>query len=122
MTLALRLIQFMLRHRLVAGLLILLSVIASVYAARNIEVRFQYKDFYEYPGNPRLPLLTQYTQDFGDPAGYVVLLIQSQDVFNADVLRYIDTVTRQLETLEEFQKVRSLTNANVVRASWLSAV
>jgi predicted RND superfamily exporter protein len=117
MNLALRSIQLLLRHRLLAGLLILLSVIASVYAARRIEVRFQYKDFYEYEGNPRLPLLKRYTEEFGDPGGFVVLLIEAPDVFSADVLRYVDAVTRQLEAQPEFVQVRSLTNARSIRAS-----
>lgn len=117
MNLALRLIQVLLRHRLVAGLLIVFSIAASLYAARTIEVRFQWRDFYEYEGNPRLPLLTRYTDDFGDPGGFVVMLLQGSDVFAPDVLRYIDAVTRKLETLEEFQKVRSLTNATAIRAA-----
>lgn len=121
MTLALRLLQLMLRHRLVAGLLILLSVAASLYTARSIEVRFQYKDFYEYEGNPRLPLLQQYTQEFGDPGGFVVLLIESmtetRDIFAPDVLRYIDEVTRKLEAIDQFRQVRSLSNARSIRAS-----
>jgi predicted RND superfamily exporter protein len=120
MTLALRLIQLLLRHRLVAGLLILISVAASAYAARSIEVRFAWRDFYEYEGNPRLPLLSRYTEEFGDPAGFVVLLIQGtqgNDIFDVQVLKYVDAVTRKLETLEQFQKVRSLTNASAIRAS-----
>jgi predicted RND superfamily exporter protein len=102
---------------LIAGLLIVVSVVASVYAARTIQVRFQYKDFYEYEGNPRLPLLTQYTQEFGDPGGFVVLLIEAPDVFSSDVLEYVSTVTRQLEGLEQFRQVRSLSNARSIRAA-----
>lgn len=121
MNFVLRLLQLLLRHRLATGLLILLSVAASLYAARSIEVRFQYKDFYEYEGNPRLPLLRQYTEEFGDPGGFVVLLIESmddtQDVFAPDILRYIDEVTRKLESLELFRQVRSLSNARSIRAA-----
>lgn len=114
---ALRLIQLLLKHRLVAGLLILVSLVASVYAARTIEVRFQYKDFYDYPGNPRLPLMARYSQEFGDPGGAVVLLIQSRNVFAPEVLRYIDLVTRQLESSDQFIHIRSLTNARAIRAA-----
>ena len=117
MNIALRLLQLLLRHRLAAALLILLSVVACARSARSIQVRFQYKDFYEYPGNPRLPLLQQYTKDFGDPGGFVVLLIESPDVFAPEVLRYIDSVTQQLEGLEQFRQIRSLTNARSIRAS-----
>jgi len=117
MNLVLRLIQLLLRHRLVAALLILASVVASAYAARTIEVRFQYRDFYEYEGNPRLPLLTRYTEEFGDPGSFVVLLIESRDVFANDVLQYVDSATRQLEASNEFLQVRSLTNARAIRAA-----
>lgn len=117
MTLPLRLLQVLLRHRLVAGLLIVLSIGVSLHAAREIQVRFQWRDFYEYEGNPRLPLLTRYTEDFGDPGGFVVLLLQGSDVFAPDVVRYIHAVTSKLEALDEFQKVRSLTNATAIRAS-----
>jgi uncharacterized protein len=117
MNLALRLLQLLLRHRLASALLILMSVGASLYAARQIEIRFQYKDFYEYEGNPRLPLLRQYTQEFGDPGGFVVLLLESKDVFSTEVLSYIDSVTRQLEASAEFRQVRSLTNARSIRAN-----
>src|SRR6185436_16522397 len=99
MNIALRLLQLLLRHRLVAALLILISVVASAYSARSIQVRFQYKDFYEYPGNPRLPLLQQYTKEFGDPGGFVVMLIESRDVFRPEILTYVDIVTRQLEAV-----------------------
>jgi predicted RND superfamily exporter protein len=115
--LTLRLIQLLLKHRLAAGLLILLSLVASVYAARTIEVRFQYKDFYDYPGNPRLPLMARYSHEFGDPGGAVVLLVQSPDVFTPEVLGYIDSVTRQLEARDEFVHIRSLTNARAIRAA-----
>lgn len=116
MTLVLYLIQLILRHRVVTSLLLVASVAASAYAARTIEVRFQYKDLYDYPGNPRLPMLAQYTEDFGDPGGFVVLLVENADVFKSEVLQYIESVTRQLEALDEFRQVRSLTNVRSLRA------
>jgi predicted RND superfamily exporter protein len=112
-----RLIAFLLRHRLANALLIVASVAASLYAARSLEVRFQYRDFYEYAGNPRLPLMTRYSQEFGDPGGAVVVLVDSPNVFTNDVLQYVDQLTRQLEGLEQFARIRSLTNARVVRAA-----
>ncbi|MEY4549237.1 MAG: hypothetical protein RL685_5432 [Pseudomonadota bacterium] len=117
MALILRLMQLMLRHRSVAVFLILVSVVASGYAARNIEIRFQYKDLYDHPHNPRLPLLTRYSEEFGDPGGFVVLLIENQDVFSTGVLQYVEQVTRELESLKEFPRVRSLTNAHSIRAT-----
>ncbi|MEY2936064.1 MAG: hypothetical protein RL033_6813 [Pseudomonadota bacterium] len=116
MNIVLGLIQLWLRHRVIAGLLLLASIGVSLYAARSIEVRFQYKDFYSYEGNPRLPLLEQYSKEFGDPGGFVVLLLESPDVFSNEVLQYIDSVTRQLEAREEFGQVHSLTNTRSIRA------
>jgi predicted RND superfamily exporter protein len=116
MNILLRLIRLMLRHRVIAGLLLLLSVVAAAYQARTIEVRFQYKDFYDYPGNPRLPLLNRYSEEFGDPGGFVVLLIENQDVFSAEILAYVDSLTKQLESLDQFKQVISLTNAHAIRA------
>lgn len=117
MSLILGLIRFLLRHRLWVGALILLSVVACAYEARKIEVRFQYKDFYEYPGNPRLPLLNRYSEEFGDPGSFVMLLVESRDVFTNDILRYVEAVTRELEESKEFLQVKSLTNVNAIRAS-----
>jgi uncharacterized protein len=116
MTFALRLIQLLLRHRVATALVLLASIAVSAYAARTIEIRFQYKDLYDYAGNPRLPLLTRYTEEFGDPGGFVVLLIESDDVFQPAVLRYVGAVTHELESRGEFEQVRSLTNARAIRA------
>jgi uncharacterized protein len=116
MNIFLRFIRLMLRHRAIAGLLLFVSILAAGYEARTITVRFQYKDFYDYADNPRLPLLTRYSEEFGDPGGFVVLLIEHQDVFSTEVLRYVDSLTKQLESLDEFKQVLSLTNARAIRA------
>ena len=113
---ALKIVQALVRFRWVTLFFILLSIALSARAARTIQFRFQYRDFFDYPTNPRLPLLTRYTADFGDPGGYVVLLVEATDVFQPDVLRYISDVTRELETFAEFSDVKSLANAPCIRA------
>jgi uncharacterized protein len=104
------------RHRWATTFFIVASMGLAGYAARSIEFRFQYRDFYDFPGNPRLPLLNRYYAEFGDPAGYVVLLIESRDVFQPDVLGYVADVTRELERSPEFAEVTSLANARSIRA------
>jgi predicted RND superfamily exporter protein len=113
---ALNIIRALVRYRWVTLLFIVVSVVLSARAARTIQFRFQYRDFFDYPTNPRLPVLTRYTADFGDPGGYVVLLVEAHDVFQAEVLRYLLDLTRELETFPEFSEIKSLANAPCIRA------
>jgi uncharacterized protein len=113
---ALKIVQALVRHRWATLLFIVVSMLVSARAARTIQFRFQYRDFFDYPTNPRLPLFKRYTAEFGDPGGYVVLLVEARDVFQPDVLRYIADVTRELETFSEFSEVKSLANAPCIRA------
>jgi predicted RND superfamily exporter protein len=113
---ALKVVQFLVRHRWATVAVILASMGIAAYGARTIQVRFQYRDFYDYQGNPRVPLLDRSNAEFGDPAGYVVLLIEAPDVFQPDVLRYVSDLTRQLEPAPEFSEVTSLANARSIRS------
>jgi uncharacterized protein len=112
----LNLVRFLIRHRWVAIGFIVASVVVAARAAKTIQHRFQYRDFYAYPTNPRLPLLDRYYAEFGDPTGYVVLLVEARDVFQPAVLRYVSDLTRDLEQAPEFSDVTSLTNARSIRA------
>jgi uncharacterized protein len=113
---ALKLIQALVRHKWATLAFILLSMALSARAARTIQFRFQFRDFFDYPTNPRLPLLTRYTAEFGDPGGFVVLLLEGRDVFEPRVLQYITEVTNEIETLPQFSDVKSLSNAPCIRA------
>jgi hydrophobe/amphiphile efflux-3 (HAE3) family protein len=113
---ALKIIRALVQHRWITIFFILVSVVLSARAARTIQFRFQYRDFFDYPSNPRLPLLARYTADFGDPGGYVVLLVEARDVFQPEVLRYVSDITRELQTFAEFSEVKSLANAPCIRA------
>jgi predicted RND superfamily exporter protein len=115
-------IRLLLRHRVVVAAILLASFGLAVWTARTVRIRFVYRDFYDYPGNPHIPLFNKYTQDFGDPAGYVVILIEAKEVFAADVIDYIDHVTRKLEPERTFSRVRSLTNAKAIFAENESVV
>ena len=79
-------------------------------------MQFQFRDFYDYPRNAQLPLFKQDNEEFGDPAGHVVILLEAPDVFDPIVLAHIDKVTRALEPDPTFVRVRSLTNARGIYA------
>lgn len=108
-------IRLILRHRGLAAGLILLSVVAAAFSARTLQIRFQYRDFYDYPANPNVALFRKDSDDFGDPAGYVVALVESNDVFRPDILAYIQRLTTALEPDPLFVRIRSLANVHVIR-------
>lgn len=108
-------IRALLRHRRLAAIALLGSMGLALYSARTIDIRFQFRDFYDYPANERLPLFKQTNAQFGDPAGYVVLMLEAADVFQPEVLGYVDRITRALEPLAAFSRVRSLTNVSAIR-------
>jgi predicted RND superfamily exporter protein len=103
------------RPRLALGL-IALSCFACLWLSRDIRMRFQYRDFYDYPGNPGVQTLREYNRDFGDYQ-HVVVLLEAADVFSVDTLRFIDEVTRDLERNPLFSHVLSLSNAATIRAA-----
>jgi predicted RND superfamily exporter protein len=87
-----------------------LSLLAAAYSARSIQLRFQFRDLYDYPANLNLPAFKHDIDLFGDPAGYVVALIEADEIYRQDVLAYIKSLTSTLEPLPEFRRVRSLTS------------
>jgi predicted RND superfamily exporter protein len=109
--------RFLLRHRRVALAIEVALLVAAAVSARRTEVRFQYRDFYSYAGNPQLPKYEEYHQVFGDPAGNVVVLVHAPDVFAPEVLKLVQEVTAALEPERLFVRVRSLTNARSIRAT-----
>jgi predicted RND superfamily exporter protein len=108
---------WLLRHRRAMTVLLIAATGLAVWSARRVYLRFAFTDFYEYPGNPDVPILEQYYEDFGDPAGFVVLLVEADDVFQRPVLEYIDAATRALMPSPAFARVRSLTNAKAIYGS-----
>lgn len=109
-----RFISWLLAHRVAAILVLCVSVAAGLYAARNIEVRFQFRDFYEYATNPNLPVFKQYSDDFGDPAGSVAVLVEAADVFRPDVLEYVQRIATALQPHAVFGRIDSLASAPII--------
>jgi uncharacterized protein len=110
-----RFIRFILDHRALVFVLLGVSVLLAAYSARTIRPRFEFRDFYDYSGNARLPLFKQDNREFGDPAGYVVAMIESDDAFRPDVLAYVRTLTAAIEPEKIFSRVRSLSNVYFIR-------
>ncbi len=110
-----RFIRLLLKHRWLVGAVLLLSIGLSAYSARTLQVRFQFRDFYDYPQNPRLPLFRQDLKEFGDLAGNVIAVVDADDVFQRGILEYVQRLTTALEASPAFIKVRSLSNAQAIR-------
>lgn len=92
------------------------GLVVAIASARHVKIQFQYRDFYDYPENERVPLLKQDNDEFGDPAGNVVVLIEAPDVLAPPVLEYIQALTRLLEPDRTFSRIRSLVNARGIYA------
>jgi predicted RND superfamily exporter protein len=110
-------IRMLLRHRTLAAAGVLVSMGAALYVAKDLQIRFQYRDFYDYPANPNLATFKRDNELFGDPAGYVIAMIEADDVFRGDVLEYVQRLTRALEPLPVFSRVRSLASVNAIRGA-----
>jgi predicted RND superfamily exporter protein len=111
-----RYIAWLLRHRALAVLAIIAALVAAVASARDLHLQFQYRDFYDYPGNAEVSLLKQDNAEFGDPAGNVLVLVEAPDVLAPAVLQYIERFTRALEPDPRFVRVLSLANARGIYA------
>lgn len=110
-----RFIRFILDHRPFLFVVLAASLVLASYSARTIRPRFEFRDFYDYPENARLPLFKQDNREFGDPAGYVVAMIESDDAFRPDVLAYVRALTAAIAPAKVFSRVRSLSNIYFIR-------
>ena len=109
-------IRLMIRRKALVAALLLASLVAAAYGARTVRLRFQFSDFYTYPGSPALPLYERDIREFGDPAGYVIAMVEAEDVFDPHTLTYIERLTTALTHEPVFSRIRSLTNTSAVRA------
>lgn len=105
--------RWVLEHKRAALALVVVALVAAGYGARRLQLRFTFRDFYDYPGNAAVPLLDRYEKEFGDPAGSVDLLVMSQDAFQPAVIAYLAELTHAMEAEPLFSRVDSLANASV---------
>lgn len=110
-----RFIRLILNHRALVLALLALTLGCSMLSARTIRLRFQFRDFYDNSRTPIGRLFKADSEEFGDPAGYVIALIEADDVFQPEVLDYVQKLTSALEPDKAFARVRSLTNARAIR-------
>ena len=107
-------LRILLAHKRAALVALIAITAVAGWSARRIQLRFALRDFYDYPGNPGVALLDRYQADFGDPGGFVTVLVEADDVFAPQVLGYLDTLTRSLQPDRRFIHVRSLVNAKAI--------
>jgi predicted RND superfamily exporter protein len=111
-----RFIRLLLRHRAWSIAVLALSLVAAAFGISKIRVQFSYRDYYDYPANKDLPTFIRYTEQFGDPGGCVVLLLQTDDVFRPATLSYVAAISSDLAAGGPFSRVRSLSTVRLVRA------
>ncbi len=111
-----RYLRWLLTHRKWLLVVLALTMGLAVWSALHLRIRFSVRDFYDYPGNPEVAVVDAYHKDFGDPGGFVTVLIESKDVFARPVLEYIELLTHALEPDQTFSHVISLTNAKAIYA------
>ncbi|HEY3801747.1 MAG TPA: MMPL family transporter [Kofleriaceae bacterium] len=110
-----RFVRWIVRHRRAVLAAIVVASAIAAYSARRIEIRFAFRDFFDYPANPELKTIDRYHDYFEDPAGFVAIVVESSDVFDHATLDYVATLTRALEPSKLFSHVRSLVNAKATR-------
>jgi predicted RND superfamily exporter protein len=109
-------LRALLRHRTTFVAALAVSLAVAGWSATRVKVRFSVRDFYDYPGNPDVKVVDGYHKDFGDPGGFVFVLVQADDVFARPVLQYIEGLTHDLEPDKTFSRVISLVNAKAIYA------
>jgi predicted RND superfamily exporter protein len=110
-----RLVRWILRRRWFVAIAIVIACGLAAYSARTIEIRFAFRDFFEFEGNPDVATIDRYHEYFQDPSGFVAVVVESDDAFARPTLEYVDVLTRALEPSPIFSHVRSLTNARASR-------
>ena len=110
-----RLVRWIVRRRYLVLAVVVVACAFAAYSARRIQIRFAFRDFFDYHGNPDVTTIDRYHKYFEDPAGFVAIVVESADVFDAKTLGYVTTLTHALEPSPLFSHVRSLINAKATR-------
>jgi predicted RND superfamily exporter protein len=112
-----RLARLVLRHRLlfVAGTLLVTA--GAVHLARGIRADFDAKGLFAV-GDPEIVHLQRFQKRFEPDDKVLLILVETDDVFRSDVLRYVDTLTRRAAAKSAlFRRVDSLTSLSALRGS-----
>jgi predicted RND superfamily exporter protein len=112
-----RLARLVLGHRLLFGVGTLLLTAGAVYLASGIRADFDAKGLFS-SGDTEIAFLEQFQQRFEPDDNVLLLLVEADDVFRPQVLRFIDKLTRQARAKTSFfRRVESLTTVSDLRGS-----
>ena len=103
-----RFADLILRHRGLTLVLVILTTVGAVWALTGIRVDFTTQELFA-GDDPEIEYLDGFREQFGADDDQVVALVQSRDVFDPAVLRYIARFTAALDALPSTRRVESLT-------------
>ncbi len=93
---------------------IILTLISAFYAAR-VTMTTDIKDFFP-TDDPRVITYNEIEETFGG-AEYIMVAVKSDDIFQVDTLKKIDSLTTELEGFTGVASVRSLTSIDEIKGT-----
>lgn len=93
---------------------LVLLIFLSIYPASQIRTDFNLEGFYPEED----PVIRDYElleEEFGRDDNTILIALESDSIFSADVLQDIDTLTQSFEQIKFIESVRSITNAQKIR-------
>ncbi len=103
-----RFASLVLRHRGLSFLLVVLVTAGAIWAITGIRVDFTTQELFAVD-DPEIEYLNGFREQFGADDDKVVALVQSRDVFDPRVLRFVARLTAALDALPSTRRVESLT-------------
>lgn len=91
-----------------------LLIFLAIYPASQVRTDFNLEGFYPEED----PVIEDYElleEEFGRDDNTILIALESDSIFSADVLRDIDTLTVKFEQIEFIESVRSITNAQKIQ-------
>ncbi len=108
-----RVAEFILAHRLLISVLLLILTLALTYQLRLFRIsQSQHKDLPQ--NDPDLVYFEQFCQRFGD-AELLIIAVAADDMFTADNLQYLQQLTELIGRIPDVEEVISLTNVSDIR-------
>lgn len=105
-----RLARQVLGHRFLFVLGTLGVTAGAVWVGRGIRADFSVQELFA-SGDPEIAYLQQFQRRFGPDDDLLLLLVEADDVFRPDVLRFVDRLSSQASRMHRlFRRVESLTN------------
>ena len=102
-----RLADFSVKHPLIVIMTIILITFVAVYFARGVTMTTDIKDFFP-EDDPRVMTYDHVEEIYGS-GEYIMVALETDDVFNQRTLENIDRLSREFEELQGVSSVQSLT-------------